>query len=436
MEGEKYREKHKFVKKSYKGKQHPIKEVEMKQPTILVREHTLSESSGTDGSHSKPAPTPAPKQSTVILKSREHQETRSISPNINLAKDDEKTNNSTAATHQPVYQIATKAPNNSSSAASSEGQLQAPPLMLAPVKILDECLQVCDSALEYLMDQNDYLVVGAIGPQGCGKSHILSELAGSPGIFRSDGQNYHAGGSHCTVGVDMYVTPARVIFLDTQPIFSASVMECMASMNEKKFASEASVAENTAEISDLHLIAFLLSVCHVVIYVDDWLLNLDAVRYIRDAEMLKLSPSMFLNELATEYFPTLVIVKNNAAAEDFKPETRAKVQALINRCFRGSKLKIDSRSNYNFGRANCPDQEPSSVFLLPMNSSKNQELNFHGYVSYKNLISSLCQQIQSVPRQNITPVSISERHWYHHACKVIENIKKGSLFMEYSRLLT
>jgi hypothetical protein len=56
--------------------------------------------------------------------------------------------------------------------------LHAPPLMLSPIKLLDETLTACDGPLDYLMDQTDFLVVGIMGSQCAGKSYILSELAG------------------------------------------------------------------------------------------------------------------------------------------------------------------------------------------------------------------------------------------------------------------
>ena len=50
--------------------------------------------------------------------------------------------------------------------------------MTAPVKLLDlENSALVDACLEYLSDQNDFLVVGVVGYQGVGKSTILSLLA-------------------------------------------------------------------------------------------------------------------------------------------------------------------------------------------------------------------------------------------------------------------
>ena len=46
------------------------------------------------------------------------------------------------------------------------------------VKLVDENMQICDAALEYLVEQNDFVVVGVIGEQCSGKSYIMSALAG------------------------------------------------------------------------------------------------------------------------------------------------------------------------------------------------------------------------------------------------------------------
>jgi hypothetical protein len=78
----------------------------------------------------------------------------------------------------------------------------------------------------------------------------------------------------------MFVTQSRVIFLDTQPLFSGAIMDCMAGVNEKKFSSDVTLVENSAELTDLHLIAFLLSVCHIVVCVEDRTLNIDTMRCV------------------------------------------------------------------------------------------------------------------------------------------------------------
>lgn len=43
-------------------------------------------------------------------------------------------------------------------------------------KFMDENMQLSESALEFLCDQQDFLVVGCLGTQGVGKSTIMSLL--------------------------------------------------------------------------------------------------------------------------------------------------------------------------------------------------------------------------------------------------------------------
>ena len=45
------------------------------------------------------------------------------------------------------------------------------------VKLVDENMQLCEGPLEFLYDQQDFLVVGCLGTQGVGKSIIMSLLA-------------------------------------------------------------------------------------------------------------------------------------------------------------------------------------------------------------------------------------------------------------------
>lgn len=44
------------------------------------------------------------------------------------------------------------------------------------IKFMDENMQLCENSLDFLYDQQDFLVVGCIGAQGVGKSTIMSLL--------------------------------------------------------------------------------------------------------------------------------------------------------------------------------------------------------------------------------------------------------------------
>lgn len=50
------------------------------------------------------------------------------------------------------------------------------PEMSTCIKFMDENMQLCENPLDYLCDQQDFLVVGCLGAQGVGKSTIMSLL--------------------------------------------------------------------------------------------------------------------------------------------------------------------------------------------------------------------------------------------------------------------
>ena len=79
---------------------------------------------------------------------------------------------------------------------------------------------------QYLLDQSDFLVVGVVGRQGVGKSSVMSLLAGSrtgsgkPAMFRPETKEVWESESYQTTGLDMAITPERVILLDTQVLYT------------------------------------------------------------------------------------------------------------------------------------------------------------------------------------------------------------------------
>ena len=76
--------------------------------------------------------------------------------------------------------------------------------------------------MQYLLEQSDFLVVGVLGRQGVGKSSVMSLLAGSrtgsgkPAVFRPETRDVWESDSYQTTGLDMAITPERVLLLDTQ----------------------------------------------------------------------------------------------------------------------------------------------------------------------------------------------------------------------------
>jgi hypothetical protein len=101
-------------------------------------------------------------------------------------------------------------------------------------------------------ESGSFLVVGVIGRVGVGKSTLASILAQRPSAFTVRTIADQVSARHCTSGVDVSVSPDRVIVLDMQPILCATLATSSS-------ASSAAI--------ELRLLAWMLVVCHVVVVV-------------------------------------------------------------------------------------------------------------------------------------------------------------------------
>lgn len=90
-----------------------------------------------------------------------------------------------------------------------------------------------------------------------------------PNLFTTTTSEYLETTQNCTSGIDAYITKNRVILLDCQPILSSSVAY---SASQKRMGQSIDpsglLVDN--EMVSLQLAAFLLSVCHIVLLVQDW----------------------------------------------------------------------------------------------------------------------------------------------------------------------
>lgn len=376
-------------------------------------------------------------QPTILIKTREGE--RAISPNSksnSLASSTKKD----AEQPQPVYQLQSK---------PSTTETVIPPEMTSPVKLLDlESFGVVDNCLEFLSEQSDFLVVGIVGYQGVGKSTILSLLANPKSseehyLFATEKPEDTEVAAHKTDGIDMYVTRNRIIYLDTQPIMSPSVNVKLLQQQDsnlvKKYQhSDYPIESTDVEIQSLQLITFLFSICHVVLFVQDYWLDPDLIRFLQTAEMLKPSTPTALDEAIVEYFPHIIFLHNKAQPSDFEPRRMKEMQDIYCKTFSHSRLQFQT----GFGLANGEINPALSVdscgelmnlFLLPeMNGGSAQ---YKGHSGFQDLILHLRRQILSTPKTPLTHSSLTEKNWFHYASKVWDGIKKSTFFNEYHRLL-
>ncbi|XP_028280800.1 protein SMG9 isoform X2 [Parambassis ranga] len=259
---------------------------------------------------------------------------------------------------QPVYQIQNRGMGASASSSAvdpmvGQSKLLPPEKMKHSIKLVDDQMNWCDSAMEYLRDQTDMLVVGVIGLQGTGKSTIMSLLsANTPEedqrnyVFRAQTQEIKERGGNQSTGIDFFITQERVIFLDTQPMLSPSILDHLIN-NDRKLPPEYNLPHTYIEMQSLQIAAFLFTVCHAVIVVQDWFTDINLYRFLQTAEMLKPStPSASHDSTGSsgsddgaEYYPHIVFVQNKARWEDFCPRNLKNMHMVVDKLMAHSHLK-------------------------------------------------------------------------------------------------
>lgn len=155
-----------------------------------------------------------------------------------------------------------------------------------------------ERSISLLSENTDFTVVGVLGAPGVGKSTILNQLYGFDGSassvlppFGIQTEEHQATARHCSVGVELRVSVERLILLDTQPVFSASVLADLmrpdGSSAVPALAGEAMSAELAHELMGLQIGLLLCSVCHVVLLVTEGLHDFSLLRLVQTVEMLK-----------------------------------------------------------------------------------------------------------------------------------------------------
>ncbi|XP_043786149.1 protein SMG9 isoform X2 [Apis laboriosa] len=278
--------------------------------------------------------------------------------------------------------------------------------------------------------QDHFLVVGCLGAQGVGKSTIMSLLTCNiaTGIFPIQDTSHHESGANCTIGIDFFVTKNRVIYLDTQPILSGSTIDYSTSYDQKKPTTDFINIETNLELQSSQFAAFLFSVCHVIIFVQDWFVDPNLVRFLQTAEMLKPSSTSNMDQDYVEYYPHIVFLHNKAELQDFTPHNIEKVKEFYTKLFSSSRLQIHS----GLDMSNHSMEAGLNLFFIPRITNEEE---FTMRQNGKKLIEKLKTKIHGVNRNSMTPSTLTEKNWYHYVSKVMEAIKKSHLSSEYGRLM-
>eukprot|EP00106_Octopus_bimaculoides_P001603 XP_014769045.1 PREDICTED: protein SMG9-like [Octopus bimaculoides] len=326
-----------------------------------------------------------------------------------------------------------------------QNRLAPLPEMPRCIKLVDDSMHWCDTGMEcvcvYIFIYNE--VIDA----------FLHLFAFRNFVFQPQSKEIREVGSHQTSGVDMFVTNDRVILLDTQPVLSASVLDMMIH-HDKKYPAEYSTAENCMEMQSLQLAAFMMTVCNVLLVVQDWFTDINFLRFLLTAEMLKPSTpanshdDTSVQENTADYYPQIVFVQNKAVRDDFSVETYRAKQCLLSKVLENSKLKYKDAVTLATGELlpglnNRNITTGVNLFLLPHMDNQKVEADsiltflpeYRGYPSFNRLLQSLRNQVFACQRRLLTHTILSEKNWFHYAARTWDTVKKSTLMAEYNRLL-
>jgi len=299
-------------------------------------------------------------------------------------------------------------------------------------------------AVDHLLENSDFLVVGVIGQQGVGKSSLMSLLGGSTWRdkrfhFRPQGFEAKERGCHMTNGVEMFITAERLILLDTQPVMSLSVLDELVQNDRDRRHGTGGGAPDLAsglslhQIQSLQLCAWLMSVCHVLLVLHDQAPDLNLIRLLTQAEMLKPQTQAPDGTDNCDFSPEIVFVMNRACRDLYQPANYMACETILSAMTKYSKLKV----NGHFGswRKNLMlelprDENPLNLFLVP---SANDRCRNPAYPSFELTIRSLRNLVLSYPRNN-QPHNF-ERVWFSMAARGWEQVKKSQMMAEYARHL-
>ncbi|XP_066377913.1 uncharacterized protein [Miscanthus floridulus] len=325
-----------------------------------------------------------------------------------------------------------------------------------------------DKILPYLTENNDFMVIGVIGPPGVGKSTIMNELYGhdasSPGMlppFPTQTEETRLMGKHCTTGIDIRISNERVILLDAQPVYSPSVLIDMlrpdGSSTIPVLNGEPLSADLAHELMGIQLGVFLASVCNIVLVVSEGMNDLSMWELMLTVDLLKHNipdPSVLTSsasqdkenknedQLGSEdYISDLCFVHARLQGQDFSPSKLMLLRKTLEKHFNSSSFRIGSSNATgqafdSLVSSSTKVEDLTSgrqdIFLLPLRGHDNSTKFEYG--TYSCMLGMLRDQILSWPARSFSK-NLSERDWLRSSAKIWDMVKKSPVISEYCKAL-
>ncbi|OIT37961.1 PREDICTED: protein SMG9-like [Nicotiana attenuata] len=328
-----------------------------------------------------------------------------------------------------------------------------------------------DRFLPFLTDNTEFTVVGVIGPPGVGKSTIMNEIYGfdatSPGVlppFAIETEETRAMSKHCTVGIEPRVSAERIILLDTQPVFSPSVLAEMirpdGSSTVPIISGESLSAELAHELMSIQLGVLLASICHIILVVSEGVHDASMWRLMSTVDLLKHGipdpSSLTLSHPQTsekesrdkildggeEYMADPVFVHTKLRTEDLTPCNVVQLKKALTQIF--CSLSILRSKNHTTAKeshasavplnAHSADRESEDLKLFLLPSRNKDESLKPQYESHISALWNLRDQVLSMRGPSFSR-TVSERDWLKNSAKIWEIVKNSPIIVDYCRTL-
>ena len=234
------------------------------------------------------------------------------------------------------------------------------------------------------------------------------------------------------LGINAWIDASRVAYLDSQALFSNSVLDRSAQL-EKKYSFEFSGAENTSEVHSLQFAGFFMSICHVVFVVQEGALcDRDLIEKLKVSELLRpsvmASKSVEESDKLVEYAPEIVFIHNKVKDIDFGPQTYAKLRDEYENLFKEGGFNFRCRTNLSSDNTT----DGINLILLPDIKDPDRPSDFLKCISK---LKRALSQLQPRPFISDVKKGQNEKLWFQHTKRMWDQIKTSSFYLEYSRLL-
>lgn len=392
---------------------------EEKRTVILAKRET-------DRNTNKTSEESHPIQPKILLKAKDRNDsggspTRSSSSNLIAQKTTIISRDSMSADGVTVpvvsnLQPSSQSPNPSANHTQKETTLdpsiaEPTPIMTRPATIISSTSQINFNASKFLLKNNkDFLVVGVVGRQGAGKSSIMNILAAEEinsdtfkqifkeqeSIFPIKIKPNKGAAWPRTESIHMFITKDRMILLDSPPVMCNSYKK----------------DELTNEMDDMHNLIIFLSVCHLVIFVQNDNFDMNLVRLFQIAEMTK--PNHDTKPFVDDFYPNILFLKNRAKRHDFLEIENQMQDKMLRFCFADTKLKIflgetDEQTKAPLSSDNI--EKIVNSFLIP-EFVDDAATSFHS--DFQVIAEELRRRVFMTPRNQIYNVSgeLTEAIWF------------------------